>query len=113
MATINAICFDADGVVISPQMQFAKHLAEEHAISSEMTRPFFHGIFNECLLGRAALRDVLPDYLQGFGSVAGLKDAVSGLLQSSHQATTNESIGLYQEQGVVRTDPHGQVSFGW
>ena len=64
MTKIKAICFDADGVVISPQMQFAKHLAEQHAISPEMTRHFFHGIFSECLIGKAALRDVLPDYLQ-------------------------------------------------
>lgn len=64
MTNIKAICFDADGVVISPQMQFAKNLADQHAISPAMTRHFFHGIFSECLIGKAELSAVLPDYLQ-------------------------------------------------
>ncbi|MFN8442599.1 MAG: HAD-IA family hydrolase [Caldilineaceae bacterium] len=64
MTNIQAICFDADGVVVSPQMQFAKHLAEHHAILPEMTRPFFRGIFSECMMGKAALSEVLLDYLQ-------------------------------------------------
>jgi putative hydrolase of the HAD superfamily len=60
---LEVICFDADGVVVYPQMQFSKYLKEEHCISPEMTRSFFRGVFNDCLVGKADLNEVLPVYL--------------------------------------------------
>jgi hypothetical protein len=46
-----AILFDADGVVIFP-WRFARHLAREHGITPEMTRGFFQGVFEDCLVGK-------------------------------------------------------------
>jgi len=65
--TIKAICFDADGVVVNPQMQFSRHLREKYGISPEMTQGFFRGVFNDCLVGRAHLEDVLPAFLKDWG----------------------------------------------
>lgn len=45
-------------------MQFSKYLNKEHGISPEMTRSFFHGVFNDCLVGKADLHQVLPAYLK-------------------------------------------------
>lgn len=70
---IKAICFDADGVIVNPQMQFSKHLKEKHGISPQMTQGFFRGVFNDCLVGKASLEDVLPAFLQEWG----WKDSVS------------------------------------
>ena len=61
--TIKAVLFDADGVVINPAMQFAKYLLTTHGITPEMTRPFFNGVFIDCLLGKADLKAVLPPFL--------------------------------------------------
>jgi len=62
--TIKAICFDADGVVVNPQKQFSRHLEKEHGISPSMTQNFFCGVFNDCLVGKASLREVLPPFLK-------------------------------------------------
>jgi putative hydrolase of the HAD superfamily len=61
-----AILFDADGVVIFP-WRFARHLAREHGITPEMTRGFFQGVFEDCLVGKADLKGVLPPFLLEWG----------------------------------------------
>ena len=81
---IKAICFDADGVVIYPQMQFSKYLKDEHGISPEMTRNFFHGVFNNCLVGKANLREVLPPYLQEWNWKASVEEFIATWLQHDH-----------------------------
>ena len=59
---INAIIFDVDGVLVEFKV-FASVLEREYGISREMTAPFFHGPFEECVLGRADLREALPEFL--------------------------------------------------
>ena len=81
---IKAICFDADGVVVYPQMQFSKYLKEEHGISPEMTRSFFHGVFNDCLIGKANLSDVLPTYLQEWNWKSSVEEFIATWLQRDH-----------------------------
>ena len=82
--TIKAICFDADGVVVNPQMQFSKHLKREHGISPEMTRSFFNGIFNDCLVGKANLSEVLPNYLQGWNWKGSVDEFIATWLERDH-----------------------------
>jgi hypothetical protein len=70
MTTIKAICFDADGVVVNPQKQFSKFLEREHSISPVMTQDFFHGVFNDCLVGKAKLEEELPSFIKSrIGSI--------------------------------------------
>lgn len=64
---IKAVLFDADGVVVNPSFQFARLLAEQYGITRQMTSSFFQGVFNECTLGRADLKQVLPPYLAEWG----------------------------------------------
>ena len=84
IVTIKAICFDADGVVVNPQMQFSKHLKREHGISPEMTRSFFNGIFNDCLVGKANLSEVLPNYLQGWNWKGSVDEFIATWLERDH-----------------------------
>ena len=65
--SIKHVLFDADGVVIWPQMEFSRHLATVHNITPQMTREFFNGRFNDCLAGKADLREVLPPFLKQWG----------------------------------------------
>jgi putative hydrolase of the HAD superfamily len=81
---IKAICFDADGVVVYPQKQFSKHLKEEHGIPPEMTRSFFDGVFNDCLVGKANLNDVLPTYLQDWKWKGSTEEFIATWLKFDH-----------------------------
>ena len=82
--TIKAICFDADGVVVNPQMQFSKYLQREHGISPEMTRGFFAGVFNDCLVGKVNLKAVLTTFLEDWGWRGTADEFISTWLQLDH-----------------------------
>jgi putative hydrolase of the HAD superfamily len=82
--TIKAICFDADGVVINPQLQFSRYLDKEHGISPEMKRDFFGGVFNDCLVGRADLKKVLPTFLRDWGWPGTTDEFVDTWLRTDH-----------------------------
>jgi putative hydrolase of the HAD superfamily len=64
--TIQAVILDADGVVIHP-WRFARFLERKHAITPQMTRSFFRTSFEDCLVGRADIKDVLPPFLDEWG----------------------------------------------
>jgi len=64
--SIQAVVFDADGVLVFPD-RFAEHLTREHQITQEATRAFFQGKFHDCLLGSADLTELLPPYLKEWG----------------------------------------------
>lgn len=82
--TIKAICFDADGVVVYPQMQFSKHLKNEYGISPEMTQSFFGGAFNDCLVGKANLEEVLPTFLKDWGWKDSVDEFINTWLSKDH-----------------------------
>lgn len=63
---IQAILFDADGVVIFP-WRFAQFLEHEHGITPAQTRNFFTGVFVDCLVGQANLKEELPPFLAQWG----------------------------------------------
>ena len=73
--SIKAVIFDADGVVIFP-WRAAQLFEREYAITREMTRGFFGGIFEDCLVGKADLREVLPPYLEQWGWQAPVDDFI-------------------------------------
>jgi putative hydrolase of the HAD superfamily len=81
---IKAVCFDADGVVVNPQMQFSRHLAQAHGISPAMTRSFFDGVFNDCLVGKANLKEVLPVFLRDWGWQGSVDEFVNTWLITDH-----------------------------
>ena len=64
MSQIQAALFDVDGVLCVPMFRFAAYLEREHASISKQTHEFFHGVFLECIDGKADLREVLPEYLE-------------------------------------------------
>ena len=103
MAVIKAICFDADGVVVYPQMQFSKHLGEQHGISPEMTRSFFHGVFNDCLVGKANLSKVLPTYLQDWNWKGSVDEFIATWLTLDHVVDVRliNLIQRLRQNGVI------------
>ncbi len=63
---IEAVLFDADGVLIFP-WRFAQHLEQANGITRKMTAAFFENNFEDCLVNRADLKAVLPPFLTKWG----------------------------------------------
>lgn len=59
---IKAIIFDADGMIVHGE-RFSNRLAKEFGISTEVTGKFFKTKFQDCLIGKADLKDELKNYI--------------------------------------------------
>lgn len=82
---VRAILFDADGVIVHPKMQFARHLAEVYGLLPQHTRGFFDGAFNECLCGKARLEDTLPPFLSAWRWPGSVEDFIALWLREDNQ----------------------------
>lgn len=63
---VRVLVFDVDGVLVEP-WGFANYLRREYPAIAAQTGEFFRGVFGDCLVGKADLRDVLPPYLAKWG----------------------------------------------
>ena len=63
MNKIKAIIFDADGVVINSPEMFSIQYQKAFGISNDVMLPFFEGIFQDCLKGKADLKEELKHHL--------------------------------------------------
>jgi putative hydrolase of the HAD superfamily len=90
--SIEAVIFDADGVVIFP-WRAAQLFEREYGITREMTRGFFGGIFDDCLVGKADLKAVLPPYLAQWGWPASVDDFTRVWFEAEH-APDERVIGI-------------------
>ncbi len=61
---IKAVIFDADGMVIHNTIWFSKRLAKEYGIKEELLAPFFQNEFQDCLVGKADLKEELKKYVK-------------------------------------------------
>ena len=59
---IKSILFDADGVVINSEM-FSSKYQKEFGISPEEFLDFFNGEFNDCIVGKADLTELIKPWL--------------------------------------------------
>ncbi len=60
---IQAVIFDADGVLTEP-WGFARHLRDEYGYSQEQLRDFFYGPFQDAMAGQGDIREMLPPFLE-------------------------------------------------
>jgi putative hydrolase of the HAD superfamily len=63
---IKAIIFDADGMIVHGT-RFSSRLAKKFNISTETTAEFFKGDFQQCLIGKADLKEELLAYFSSWG----------------------------------------------
>jgi len=59
---IRCILFDVDGVVVRTEM-FSVQYQKEYGVSNDEMLPFYTGIFQECLVGKSDLKEVLIKWL--------------------------------------------------
>lgn len=57
------ILFDADGVVIHSEM-FGTHYQKVQGLAPDDMLPFYKGIFQECLVGKADLKEAIAPWLK-------------------------------------------------
>lgn len=58
-----ALIFDADGVVIHPEETFWAFYQRAKGIAWEKMTPFYSWVFQECIVWKADLKNVLPPWL--------------------------------------------------
>ena len=66
MSMIKTVIFDADGVLVNGE-RFSVIMARELETNPVMEKEFFTGPFQECLVGRADLKESVEPYLRDFG----------------------------------------------
>jgi len=89
---IQAVIFDADGVIIFP-WRFARHLEHEYKITREMTREFYRGVFEDCLIGKLDLKEVLAPFLPKWGWTRSVDDFVATWLKTEN-AVDERIVGV-------------------
>ena len=101
--TIKTICFDADGVVVNPQFQFSRRLEKEYGISPGMTQGFFRGVFNDCLIGKAQLEDVLPTFLSEWGWKGSVAEFINAWLLTDHVVDVRviNAVKSLRQNGII------------
>lgn len=57
------VLFDADGVVINSEL-FSIQYQKQFGVSNDEMMPFFKGIFQDCLIGKADLKESVQSYLK-------------------------------------------------
>jgi len=80
---IKVVIFDADGVLINGE-KFSIQLARDYGISTDVTLPFFTGIFKDCIIGKADLKEVLPSYLKTWGWGKSVDEFLNYWFKSEH-----------------------------
>jgi len=63
---ISALILDADGVLIHGKT-FSERLARDYSVDKEKEKEFFTTKFQECLVGKADLKQSIAPYLTSFG----------------------------------------------
>ena len=66
MGASTHILFDVDGVLIHTETWSSEYLKRNH-LPSDTMKDFFSGIFRECTIGKADLKDILPPFLEKWG----------------------------------------------
>ena len=99
---IKAVLFDADGVVVTPEKIFSQRMHEEYGVPKEDLEDFFHGEFQQCLVGKSDLRDLLRGKIEGW-NWRGTIDELMDYWFSNESKTDERVLGIVKqlrEKGV-------------
>ncbi|HTL39477.1 MAG TPA: HAD family hydrolase [Methylomirabilota bacterium] len=74
---IKIILFDGDGVIINKPMLFSQHLSNDYNVPMDLILPFFAGEFQDCLVGKADLKEVVKPYLSKWGWIKSVDELLA------------------------------------
>lgn len=100
---IKAIIFDADGMLVHGE-RFSSRLEKDFGISTEVTGEFFKNEFQDCLIGKADLKEELAKYVDKWGWDQGVDALVSYWFDDAHNVVDTQFqtlIHQLRERGVV------------
>jgi len=63
---IKAIIFDADGMLVNGE-KFSIALKRDYNVDPAQEKEFFNTVFQDCLVGKADLKEAVTPYLKGLG----------------------------------------------
>lgn len=99
---MNILLLDVDGVLLINNFRFSDRLASMLDIPVERILPFFMHEFQDCLVGKADLREQLAKYLPLWGWSNGVEELLQFWLQG--EANRNEmlitEVDKLRSQGV-------------
>ena len=84
MSSIKAILFDADGVIINSPSYFSIKYQKEFGVQNSLMEPFFKNKFQECLVGKADLKDELKPLLKHWKWNGPVDDLLKWWFKSEH-----------------------------
>ena len=73
---IKAVIFDMDGMIVHGT-RFSHRFAKKYNISIETTTPFFDGVFQDCIIGKADLKEELKAYFPQWHWQGSLEDILN------------------------------------
>lgn len=100
-APVEVIVFDADGVLIPP-WGFARYLQQHHPEIAPQTSSFFRGPFTDAIIGKADLREILPDFLAQWAWPHSLDEFLTRWFEAEKETNVElvAAIKRLREQGI-------------
>jgi putative hydrolase of the HAD superfamily len=77
------ILFDADGVIIKADV-FSIQYQKQFGVSNDKMLPFFKGVFQDCLVGKADLKEVVHPYLDDWKWTGTVDDFLEFWFKAEH-----------------------------
>ncbi len=81
---IKVIVLDADGVIINKPDMFSVQYQKEFGISNDVMLPFFKGRFQDCLVGKADLKEELEPLLKKWAWPGLVEELLDYWFKSEH-----------------------------
>lgn len=99
---IKTVIFDADGVLINGEY-VSVHLERDYGIKRETTRPFFEGVFMDCVIGKKDVREVIGPYLKKWGWRKSIDEFLTYWHKSEHIIDQDllEYIQNLRQKGII------------
>lgn len=91
-----ALLLDVDGVVISRKNNFSVRLAEEYRVPPDRILPFFENEFQQCIVGKADLKEELKKYLASWNWTGTVDELLEFWFAS--EAVKNEPLIEYVQE---------------
>ncbi len=93
---IKAIIFDADGMIVHGT-RFSSRLEKKFNISKEVTKEFFDGVFKDCVVGKAGLKEELKAYFPKWGWNGTLEEILNFWFDEKYNIIEERFFPLIEE----------------